>query len=247
MSTNHTKKTSRKTQRGTRKSAKRRAKTFGRPRQEIKGTDYNLPTSGVLNTVNTSGGMYLMNGLIMGTGSWNRLGRQIQMKSLQYKLLFSLTLGNLGATLPSVAPALRILLVYDKQPNLAVPNFDGIFSELDNAGVQSTTVYSGLDYGRMKRFTILRDKLINPDLGGLMTDASPAQNAVTYHVHEDFIKLKRLTTEYDSTGSAGNTGTIGDIMSGALYLIFRSNFATADQGQWQIRDDSFCRLRYFDN
>jgi len=243
-----TKKTTKKTQRGTRKSSKRRAKTFGRPRQEIKGTDVNLPSAVVSNVVTTNASMYLMNGLFMGTGSWNRLGRQIQMKSLQMRLLFNLTLGNAGATVPSQAPVLRVMLIYDKQPNLGpIPNFDQIFSELDNAGAQSTTVFSGLDYGRMKRFTILRDKHINPDLGGLMTDASAAQLATTFHCHEDFVKLKRLTTEYDSTASAGNTGTISDVMSGALYLVLRSNILASSQGTWTLNDDSFCRLRFYDN
>lgn len=238
----------------TKTSKRRGTKRFGRllsataMRPEIKGCDIDLPNENIIQDVATNGNIYLINGLIQGTGSWNRIGRKIEMKNLSAKLSFTLQLANINGTSNAVAPVLRYLIVYDRQPNKGpIPAFEEIFSELNNAGSQSTTVFSGLTYGQMDRYVILRDKFVCPELAGFMSQAGVAEGALMTHLCEEFVKLSGLVTEYDTQS---NAGTIADITSGALYLILRSDFygdpATNNRGHWALSGSSFMRLRFKD-
>ena len=55
-------------------------------RKEKKGCDLGFATETILASTNTNGGMWLLNGIQEGVGSWNRIGRYIWNKSLELDL-----------------------------------------------------------------------------------------------------------------------------------------------------------------
>lgn len=138
----------------------------------------------------------LLNGLTIGSGADNRVGRRMKMLSLEMKWLWSLSPTSTGGS-----PA-RILVVYDKQSNtVATPIADVLVT--DNA----LSVYN---LANQDRFIILADFLTSP--------ISPGSN---YGVGGVVRKKLNLETIYN----AGNAGTISDISSGAIY-IYSAQFAS---------------------
>ena len=61
-------------------------KSRGVGRKEKKGCDLGFATETILATTNTNGGMWLLNGIQEGVGSWNRIGRYIWNKSVEIDL-----------------------------------------------------------------------------------------------------------------------------------------------------------------
>ena len=50
-----------------------------------------------------------------------------------------------------------MLVVYDKQPNGALPTYATVMQTRDNAGAASNTAFSDPNFDNKERFTILRD------------------------------------------------------------------------------------------
>ena len=57
----------------------------------------------------------------------------------------------------SSATYARLLVVYDKQPNGALPTYATVMQTRDNAGAASNTAFSDPNFDNKERFTILRD------------------------------------------------------------------------------------------
>jgi len=99
----------------------------------------------------------------------------------------------------------RVLLVYDKQSNLAAPTILNVLNTI------SPTSQKNLD--NRKRFRILMDKTF--DLGAKATGVG---ERLTF---EKYIKLN-TPVQYNTA----NNGTIADIVSGSLYLITLGDVAS---------------------
>lgn len=200
---------------------------------ELKSVDFtvNLPVGNVLNTTNTNAGIAVCNLVQPGTGSWNRIGKRIAMKSLRYRFLLQnfcdLTIGLRNN-------AIRISLVHDKQSSgAAIPNFDIIFGTTDQTGTEATGSFvDPLRVDNTDRFTVLRDDLITSDNFGIEWQCD----------FDKYVKLKGLSTTFSGQS---NPATIADISSGALYLIFRAQENSLTLGQFSV-ENSTCRLRYYD-
>ena len=88
-------------------------------------------TDTVLSSTNTNGGIYLLNGIQEGVGSWNRIGRYMWNKSIELDLTLRYT-SSYGALDTAITSGewVRAVLVWDKQPNNgAIPTFDTIFDK----------------------------------------------------------------------------------------------------------------------
>ena len=72
-------------------------------RKEKKGADVPFTTETVLSSTNTNGGIYLLNGIQEGVGSWNRIGRYMWNKSIELDLTLRYTssYGHLTPTSPA--------------------------------------------------------------------------------------------------------------------------------------------------
>ena len=133
-------------------------------RKEKKGADVPFTTETVLSSTNTNGGIYLLNGIQEGVGSWNRIGRYMWNKSIELDLTLRYT-SSYGALDTDITSGewVRAVLVWDKQPNNgAIPTFDTIFGQTSQAGVESASVMDHLRYDNMFRFKVLMDECINP-------------------------------------------------------------------------------------
>ena len=118
--------------RGTRRYAQsryRRAyfnKRRGVMRKEKKGCDVSFTNTPISSSNGTNAGIWLLNGVQEGVGSWNRIGRYIWNKSVELDLeLDWLTSNTATDSAQTVATWVRCTVVWDKQPNNGtIPNFD---------------------------------------------------------------------------------------------------------------------------
>lgn len=150
----------------------------------ISGTDFSSAT-----------GMTCLNLIGSGTGFWNRIGSKITMISCDLNLVFSTI-----ATKPS---AVRVMLVYDKQPNSAYPLIgDVVFP--NNVG--NVMFGSFVRNPNQKRYHVLRDKEFF---------LSASTLAYTYREHITF----RLPAMYLGVESDVNASIV-DLSEGSLLLLF---------------------------
>ena len=155
--------------RGTRRYAQsryRRAyfnKRRGVMRKEKKGCDVAFTNTAITSSNGTNAGIWLLNGVQEGVGSWNRIGRYIWNKSIELDIELDWLTGNTASdSAQTVATWVRCTVVWDKQPNNgAIPNFDTIFGHTDQAGVESASIMDHLRYDNMFRVKVLADNYIN--------------------------------------------------------------------------------------
>lgn len=210
---------------------------------ELRGCDTSLALAigNVLNTTNTNGAIIPVNAIQQGTGSFNRLGRKITMKSLRLKAsTFCRHSIQAGADLQG--NLLRMTVVYDRQSSGgALPAFNEIFGQTDQTGVETGTIFDALRYDNTGRFSVLLDKVIESNPMAIV-GTTAADYVDNYFFCDEYIKLPNLVTIYNSTA---NPATIATISTGALYVIFRAE-GNGSSTQWVINSTSFARLRYYD-
>jgi len=158
-----------------------------RPSAELKAvdTDVNL-------TMDTTGAIRLLNGVVPGVGFSQRIGRSISMRGLDLRLTASVVAGT------GVDQIQRVLVVLDHQPNGAAPVITDI---LDAVSTESRP-----NLINAWRFTILQDTRFD-----LNASAEPgSKRAIT-----EKICLGR-STHYNN----GVAGTVADIVTNSLFLVF---------------------------
>jgi len=96
----------------------------------------------------------LLNGCIAGSQNYNRIGRKINMKSLQFRGMIA------AATVATAADdqLCRIVIVYDKQSNGAAPTWANVVQSQSIAGTTSSATSDMVNLDNRDRFTIVRDK-----------------------------------------------------------------------------------------
>lgn len=179
---------------------------------------------------------YALNVLYKGVSNFNRIGNKINLKSLQisgYIRKYNYQ-SNLEPT------KLRILIVYDKQPNGALPQLNEVLRTINILGAAVTTGNSLINLSDRNRFEIIKD--INVAMGGYSVvttyDVPTSQNERLINC---YIKLKGRPTIYNIET---NSGGIGDIKSGALYIYTIDNNFN-NNGEWCF--DAAMRLRFWDS
>lgn len=182
----------------------------------------------------------LMNGLLLGTGPNQRLGRKIRLKSLRLRGIIRKAQGT--------APGLdgdfgRVFVVYDRQANAVGPAYADLMQSTDLASNQSSTVWDHFNMSNSDRFKILRSYEYNayPSTAASIT-GQPAQEPVEAQqtrIIDDFIPLTDLVTQYNS----GNTGGVADITTGSLYVFAQGNELVANA---TMKFSFTARLRFED-
>jgi len=208
-------------------------------RQEVKTVD--IPTTLYGPTSAATG--VLLNGVNEGPAFYERIGRDISMKSLHFHLEFY---PNAAAVSTGIQPvSCRILLVYDRQTNGAAPAFADVVESIDAAG-NGTSQH--LDYPAAKNFNrfriLLNDVVFLPSIGtsgvagtGPFNGAGPMDGRKdTSYNYDRYIKLKGMKADF-----IGSTPAIGDFGSGSIYFFARTGFAGAT---YNINYNA--RLRYYD-
>jgi len=214
-----------------------------RTQKELKGVDVSLAISPVLGSTNTNGSCTLLNAIAPGTGSYNRVGRKVHLKSIRLKgdmyVLIDQTAE--GATLTDAL--VRMVVVWDKQPSGTLPTYDAIFGQTDQAGSEACNLWDTLRYDNTDRFTVLRDKmfLVRNNFANNSAAGNPGAN-VMLQEFDEFIPLQGRETQYSGQSS---TCTIADISTGGLYVYWRSRNNTPSEHVVTI-ENSQGRLRYYD-
>lgn len=127
-----------------------------------------------------------------GTSPTEHVGRSMKVVSLEYNLTSTFAATTVGAS------PIRLAIVYDRQPNAALPAATDVW-QVDNIGTMK-------NLNNKKRFKILVDEKNNG-----ISDAGP--KSVYIHGYRKF--RKPLETEFNNV----NGGTIADITTGS-YIAF---------------------------
>lgn len=163
----------------------------------------------------TIGVQGLLNGLVPGSNASQRIGRKVVMKSVYLRYRIQLAATTVGGG------KMRLMLVYDKQSNAAAPAITDIL--LTNNWTSPNNL------SNRDRFTVLCDHISDCiSVGG------------DFLASGEIYKKVNLETFFN----AGVAGTIGDITSGSLYLLY-GNSGTFTTAQPTIDYDT--RIRYSDN
>lgn len=137
----------------------------------------------------------------------------------------------------------RMLIVYDKQPNGALPNFtDIITDQINNTGgdVKVSNPRSGLNLNNRDRFEIITDRRwVLPDIPATQVAGHYCCTADMLHF-EIYSKLKDREVHYKADSSPG---VIGDVATGSLLLVTLGDLTAGSEG-WDAYIN--CRLRYSD-
>lgn len=169
----------------------------------------------------TAGTVTCLNEIQAGSSFYNRIGRRIEIQSAQ----LNLSLKPVGTNVSDYYEPdfLRIMLVYDSQTNGAIPALADILQSVDQTGAALTSrAYSLLNLNNRDRFTVIRDiKLTAPsystNAAGEPQITGTADQQNWKQVIDDYTtKCKGCLTQYKADS---NPAVIGDISTGALYLV----------------------------
>ena len=174
----------------------------------------------------------LLNGVAQGAAMYQRVGNKIQMKGLQIR-------GNLLNAATCVEGCLRMVIVYDRQPNGALATWNTVFQMRDSAGTTSSNTFAMINVDQRERFVILRDKFWHaPSVtytGGVQTNGPSYPTDSEWDVDE-YIKLKGLKCTFQ-----GDTSGIASISTGSILMFLCVNGTNDSYSlSWNTR------LRYYD-
>lgn len=182
---------------------------------------------------------YVLNLNKMGTAFYNRVGNKFTMKSIHIRLqLFPNILQPLMSQ-----DLIRVLLVYDRNPNKQYPLAIDILKDTDLNGNSTVDSWSFPNPSNKSRFKIIRDWskfMPEIDVGVLNQGQMPyyvggGTNKGGIYFIDEYIKLKDLPTCYEY--NVANTGTMQELQTGALYLIALKSQQTGEK-TWELEYNS---------
>jgi len=205
--------------------------------REIKFVDNALTNTLFRSAATPPVGVYL-GGPVQGAAPYQRVGQKIMNKSIHIR-------GIVVNSATSTEDLGRILVVYDRQPNGAVPTYATLIASYIAAGTSASTAYDGINMNNRERFKVLCDEQFRfpacTNTSGVLTnlaqiDATGNTAAAKWNF-ERFIRLKDLVTHFNTT----NGGGIGDVTTGALLMFVVSQ---GNDSCWTFNWSS--RLRFDD-
>lgn len=169
---------------------------------EVKLLDWDILIAG---TLSSTGAATVINSVGEGNDYNARIGRKINVCSVEYHMLFSAEAASLSANGPGGADALRFVLVYDRQPTGSLPAWSDVFttSAVTNAPMLHRNV------NNLDRFEILASDFV---------DINAGDNSKCFH---RYVAMKH-DTRFDAVGSG-----IANISSGAIYVLYADTVAAA--------------------
>lgn len=196
---------------------------------------------------NSTGVFLALNTPTVGTSIYNRVGNEIEMKSLHVTGQIQTT----SFVTTGASEYIRLMVVYDRQPNGTFPSNSDLLTDYNNGG-NFTNSFSGLNPNNLDRFKVLMDQRFCCSDNSSTKSTVPvpstdpqSSNAIDYTTNpvniNRYINLKGLCTRYKA--STNPTGAIGDIASGALLMFILGNVAAGVEGfNYALK----FRLRYVD-
>jgi len=230
---------------------------LGPGQKEIKTCDLDLQTPGVFNPiiddVTTNGSCRLMNAIEQGTADYQRVGKQINMKSLRIRghCIFQSSAPLAGGAYSNLNNNwVRFVLVYMKDQVAAIPSFDDIFSQTSAGGSTFSNVMSPVDSAKMTDVTVLRDWVIKSDMPSITTQTTGAAGDIQWACRmpfDEYVKLDNLPAIFKGTASPI---TVDLLTTGALLLYARADTNLPGPPPNMLAfifENSNARLRYTDH
>jgi len=188
---------------------------------EVKMCDALIVDNDVSQATGTPASIYPVNLISAGSGYFNRIGRKIKLKGFRLKGRFLVQLLADGTTGVATSQWIRWVLVHDKQPNGSLPNFSTIFGHQGpTAAGLGTSLTDAVNPVQMNRFKILKEGTICCNPFALGVGSGPSQFQL-YNIDE-YVKARGIETVYSASTA---DPVIGDISTGAVYLVLRCNDA----------------------
>lgn len=203
------------------------AATMGVPRgvsMEVKSFDVvttgvaAIPAVGAVATAEPAvafAGITEVNCVPQGATVANRIGNKIVLRSVHYRASISAA--------AAVQGEVRLMLVYDRQPNGAFPALTDVLLSQPAGAVNN---YSSINIANKNRFLVIRDQFFNLD----------AAQSLIHHI--DWFCKGRWETEFGA-----NAGNIGDFRTGSILFI---GYITNAIGGNIVLSNGNCRVRYYD-
>jgi hypothetical protein len=206
---------------------------------ELKGVDVDISTSGVVATTNTNGNAVLINAIGPGSGSWERIGRRVHMKSL--RLFGSITYAYQYDVDPKLyGDVVRMVVVYDSQANgSTIPTWQDIFGVTRPNGTEVSEVLAPVRYDNSDRFKIIKDCRF--DFNPETLPSASATDVVMYRNFDEYLTIPAAAAETLYSGQT-SPPTTADISTGALYVFYRH----LNSNNSFVSVDASSRLRFTD-
>jgi len=184
--------------------------------------------------VTEAGTLYLLNGIANGTNVNTRVGSKITIRSCLINVNYYPRTTGSSSALHGVL--VRTMLIWDSQANGTTPAVDEILQTyLHNPGpITSPTPLSPMNLVNRDRFTVLMES--RRQIGSYLFSSTPVLTAGAPN-NAYMSKYKRINKD---TVYGGEGATIGDIKTGALYLL-----VIADNDDVAYLD-YYSRIRYSD-
>jgi len=154
-------------------------------------TEWKAVSASVSGTLDSTGALYLLNGIARGDDIAERIGRQVTIRSLEYRIMGQCTKTT------GERQVCRIMFVYDTQTNGAALTIAQVLNSVD--------VYSPRNLENRTRFKVLKDWTFV--VQEYLSDPSIA-------IFKGYLKLF-LPMVFNN----GDAGTVADITTGSLYCI----------------------------
>jgi len=206
-----------------------------RPQAELKSCDINAVTF----NPSTASQPVVLNAVQQGAAFYNRIGNKINMKSLEIRCVIQ---PGAGVGVANANQYIRLLIIYDNQPNGGFPTWADVMTTYNPAGSTESIAQSFLNINNRNRFKVFADITITLNDSDTTTVFSSSTYGIQSYSNETnvhrFIKLKGAQSVYKTS-----TGAIGDLATGALLFFPYSNLSstlTAVSGIFTSR------LRYYD-
>lgn len=205
-------------------------------RTELKAVDYNS-TRYFDNVTTGSSTFFVLNGIQTGGSFYQRNGRQIKMRSIAFKYTIE------PLSFPAPLDQLRVAIVFDRQPNGALPALSDIFQDCDSAGATKTDPESWLNLNNRERFRIIHHHYAQvPQVNSATSQQAVASTDVNQSLTVNQFRYLPKECQLVTYKSDGNG--ISDIATGVLYLIAESANATTASATWTLRFNY--RIRFYD-
>lgn len=194
-----------------------------------------------------------LNAVPEGAGANNRVGRRINMKSLQIRVNPS-ELDTLVLPASTNCFVWRVVIVYDSQANGAMPAMTDIFAGTLFAGTNAGDIHAPVNLNNRDRFLILRDKLYTYNFESGEGFGTADGGMVGYinrapWVLRAFIKLNGLETTYSATSAVATQLTAASITTGSLLVGIQCGSITYDgvyTAATGVRHRVTSRIRFYD-
>lgn len=194
----------------------------GQGGQELNFIDTVL-SSAVIST--TAPYMALLNGCQPGSGNSQRIGRRIDMKSIE--LRFSVQ--NLGLAEMTLH---RAMIVLDKQANGAAFSYTDLMIDGEPTGLRNIS--------NKARFTVIWDGKLHALIGNIAAPSTTTNCTANSGCAYTAYKKINIQTQYNS----GTAGTVADIQTNSLYFIIYGDQLAVNAATNGFEVGGYCRIRY---